>query len=199
MFVSEEVYRKECEQREHHCHGDVSGHIRASWEERHQSEKVGQEDEEEGGKEIRSVFLVVLLADRRLDDVVVHHHNHHLHKAGESAWSLFGRIVFPIPSRHTQNNEYQEYSRNHQRCDILCYRNVERPLFLTVRTDFHNLVGIASFLGDVKSFVMVAVFKLRGHKHVPACAAVYNARKWNGYVLSFPIGNMPSVAVRCVA
>ena len=199
MFVTEKVYRKECEQRKHHCHGYVSGHIRSSREERHQSEKVGQEDEEEGRKEIRSVFLVVLLADRRLDDVVVHHHNHHLHKAGESAWSLVGRIVLPIPPRHTQDNEYQEYSSNHQGCDILCYRDVERPFFLTVRTDFHDLVGIAPFLGDVKSFIVMAVLECRGHKHVPACAAVDDARERNGDVLSFPVGYMPSVAVRGVA
>ena len=161
MLVSKQVYGKEREHCKHQGHCNVSSNIRSAREERHQSEQVAKEDEEERRKQVRGIFPIFLLAYRRLDDLVIDHHDHHLHKACKASWSRLCRIMSSIPSCRSEYDQNQKHACYHQRSDILRYRNVKRSDKLSVSSSLHYLVFIASFFRYEKSFVFMSMFKLR--------------------------------------
>ena len=158
MSVSKYVYREECAQCEHHSHCDVSRHVRSSREERDYTEQVAQEDEEEDREQVWSIFPVAMLAYRRFYQVIIHHHDHHLHKACKALRSTFlRRIMLPVPLCRSQNQCYQQQSRDHQRCDILRYGNVKRTGNRSVCHLFHYLSFIPAFLRQEKALIFMSM------------------------------------------
>ena len=197
MLVSKYIYRQEGTYGQHHRHSYISCHIRSSRKKRYYSKKVAQEDEKEHCQQIRCISAIILLPYGCFYQVVIDHHYHHLHQSGQAfRRALLHRIMAPVPSCRAKHQYYQQQSRKHKRSHVLSDRYIKWTDQFTIRSGFHNLTLISSFLGQIKPIIFMSMLNLRGHKCIPpTLPAINNTRQWNRYMLSLPIGYMPSVRI----
>ena len=122
MLVSKYIDRQEGAQGQNHRHGYVSRNIRSARKERHYSQEVAQEYEEEHSQQVRRISAVFLFPYGLLYQVIIDHHYHHLHQSGYAFRSAFLHcIMLSVPPCRAQHKGNQQQSSKHQRCDILCY------------------------------------------------------------------------------
>ena len=122
MLVSKYIDRQEGAQSQNHRHGYVSRNIRSARKERHYSQEVAQEYEEEHSQQVRRISAVFLFPYGLLYQVIIDHHYHHLHQSGYAFRSAFLHcIMLSVPPCRAQHKGNQQQSSKHQRCDVLCY------------------------------------------------------------------------------
>ena len=161
MSVCKHIDRKERTCRQYKSHRYVSRHIRSAREKRHNSEEVAQEYEEERRQQVWSIFPI-LRSYRLLDYIIIDHHDHHFHKPSEASGRAFIRCIMrTVPLCCPQHQSDQKKGREYKRSHILGYGYIKRPCDGPVRSRFHYLVFITSFLRYRESFVRMSMLDFR--------------------------------------
>ena len=89
------------------CNRDIARQVAAARWERYDAHHVGDEDEEETGKQVGRVS-VGLLAQRRPDHLIIYVHHKHVHQSCETLGSLVCDLVLPAPACGNEDAQQQE-------------------------------------------------------------------------------------------